>query len=427
MKLDVFEDRQDIKDLVTKDQEALNILKDKNLLDDDDRRVKFCGVIFTQDRTISFLPLGTKECQSDNSSEIENTISLVKALEKLGREKNLDIDRSAAKSNKLTEDYLGLMRELYRDFREFGIFERKSKRRTINQGKSDWKRTLQRTPFPSFRGDPLFFDIDSKTPVYRTNCQIAAIHRGVIKDIDNKHGWLFTKKEKHFAPELKSSPEKLPEPARQINLLKKEKTNVFASREIRLIDLLISYLSDPSTDGKPKILGCNDFQYPWEHLLREVFNGDETVSAKMPIPVTKSKGTVSPSPSNKPRIDIFLTVQKRLTIIDAKYYSGTKDTFPPWSDLVKQFFYKTAAKEHPEEFDPIENWFVFPGESDNKSIDSIHVQKQCKDEELLDEQFPPIQCCYAKPMVIIRAYVDEKYLDFEELSKKLDTHASSVK
>ena len=134
-------------------------------------------------------------CQTN---EIENTISLVIALEKLGREKNLDIDRSAAKSNKLTEDCLGLMRELYRDFREFGIYERKSKRRTINQGKSDWKRTLQRTPFPSVTGDPVFFYIDSKIPVYRTNCEIAAIHRGVIKKIDDSHGWLFTKKKKHF-------------------------------------------------------------------------------------------------------------------------------------------------------------------------------------------------------------------------------------
>ncbi|MDA7880232.1 LlaJI family restriction endonuclease [Mariniblastus sp.] len=419
MKLDVFEDRQKIEDL---DRDVRKILKDNDLLDDSDFSVKFCGVIFTLDRTISFLPLGAQACGSKNPNKIGHTISLIDAIEKYERQQNLDYEISAAKADKPTKDYLGLIRELYRDFCEFGIYERKATRRTINQGKPDWKRTLQRTPFPSFKGDPLFFEIDSKIPVYQSNCQIAAIHRGIIKDIDNKHGWLFTKKEKPFAPEIAFSPEKLPAPARQINLLKKEKTKVFTNREIRLINLLISYLSDPSSDGNPKILGYKDFEYVWEHLLREVFNGDETVSAKMPIPITKSKGTVSPSLSNKPRIDIFLTDQKHLTIIDAKYYSGTKDAFPPWSDLVKQFFYKTAAREHPREFDPIENWFVFPGESDNKSIDSIHVQKQCKDEELLDEQFPPIQCYYAKPMVIIRAYVDEKHLDFQELSKKLDTH-----
>jgi len=418
MKLDVFEDRQKIEDLA---HDVRKILKDNDLLDDSDFSVKFCGVIFTLDRTISFLPLGAQACGSKNPNKIGHTISLIDAIEKYERQQNLDYEISAAKADKPTKDYLGLIRELYRDFCEFGIYERKATRRTINQGKPDWKRTLQRTPLPSFKGDPLFFEIDSKIPVYQSNCQIAAIHRGIIKDIDNKHGWLFTKKEKPFAPEIAFSPEKLPAPARQINLLKKEKTKVFTNREIRLINLLISYLSDPSTDGNPKILGYKDFEYVWEDLLREVFKGNKAVSKKMPVPAIKSGEKVTEVSRNKPRVDIFLTNKKRLTILDAKYYEGTKDTFPPWGDLVKQFFYKTAAKQLPETFDLIENWFAFPGIKDSlgkEGIDSIHVRKQGEANELLDSQFPPIQCCYVDPIEILRAFNEDSQLNFENFKSK---------
>ena len=52
-------------------------------------------------------------------------------------------------------------------------------------------------------------------------------------------------------------------------------------------------------------------------------------------------GDRNPEPSRQARPDILLEDQNCLAIVDSKYYD-LRATKPPWSDLVKQFFYAKA-------------------------------------------------------------------------------------
>ncbi|PCI63048.1 MAG: hypothetical protein COB38_13660 [Gammaproteobacteria bacterium] len=96
------------------------------------------------------------------------------------------------------------MSELLDDFRQNGIYTRRRDIKKINQGKIDWKRTINKViPFPASNGEPVYLDTHGIKRQYFNNCEIAIIHASVIHKLDKQFSWIVTGNIRPIAPELR--------------------------------------------------------------------------------------------------------------------------------------------------------------------------------------------------------------------------------
>ena len=405
-KLYLFEDRQSIvKDMPKKLVQNLN---KQGLLYGNGQKVMFCGLINFDDQIAVFLPRNSDYVEVDESNTKKVCATLLKALKRY-----LDDKDNAISADELVDEgihgqeYLGLIFALFEDYFNNGLFTRRVSERKVNSGKVDWNRTIKQS-IPYMSGDSsVYLELAGSIKRVYSNCETAKIHAEVLRNLDQKVGWLIND-DGAITKQLIDVPVSLMDNDTKIYHLNNELTRAYSDRDIYLIKQLISYLKLESMSQKSDFsIGIKKFEGMWEHMLSKTLKNVFPINKKLAKPVYKINGELKLASRKGQRTDIVLRDPETgdFTVIDAKYYAAKSlETAPGWPDLVKQFFYAKAVKSiYPES--NVFNMFIFPG---NKGpFESAHMAEPSrgviKDEDLQDE-YPPICCKYLCPLVSVDAF-----------------------
>jgi len=381
-------------------------------LTDSHGNVSFCGLMANDSGLLIFLPRNSPVPSSVND-QLAAAVLTTSTVERYTSEKN------RVRSGGISEEIEGgklltLAREILDDYRVNGLYVRIQRRRTINTGKIDWKNTINKqTPFLDRNGAPVYIRLEGKKNSYSVDSEVARIHKAVVCKLDKSFGWWITKKENgRVAPDISADKKLLSEKRYCISILKRELTDCYAERDIRLINNLISYIeSIPENDAEesPVVVGAKNFHHIWEHMLDKILDKTVELNNKIPEPVYfKPDGLpLAGGARKKMRMDAVLEDSQsgKVVIVDAKYYGAfSSEDLPGWSDLVKQFFYAKAIKLiRPKA--SVTNVFIFPGMSGFVSVAKV---KDALADVYYDTEFLPVHCHYINPISVMRDYVGRK-------------------
>jgi hypothetical protein len=379
-------------------------------IDKEKSRISFCGFLLIGRETYVFMPRGS-DIDDGSVSKIQLARLLFGCLTKYCRASESFLQKKGRETVVGSPQILPLISEIFRDFRENGFYvSDKHFYRNGFQGKPDWKRTVSKV-FPQLlEGDVVYpYAVNRLTDSFHES-EVTRIHRAIIFYISEKFGWLFGDKDlimrdRHLEISDKTT---------SIGLLKTELRTVFNEAKIHTLKLLIRFLEGDFFSGPKQMLcyGFNDFQYVWEHMLREVL-GPTHFFADLPAPAyIDVSGHLVRKDQKGQRADIFLYDEKTKSacVVDAKYYDGSSvDNAPGWPDLVKQFFYAKSltAGKLKDEIGSVSNYFVFPGDPTSKSPAKAHVLDSSGP---LDKEFQPIDCVHIRPEKVIHSYVHRRPL-----------------
>jgi len=368
-------------------------------------RVSFCGLVSYQGENYFFFPRQT-DIEKIKLEPEQYTALLMQALFKFAQDSKTQVTSPEDGADETGFEKLEMFKYLINDFQQHGIFKNEDVLLRKNSGKTDWKKTINRSvSFPDSSGRPVYLDVYGKQRT-STNSEITRIHAGILKQVYKNYGFIFTGKNK-VPYSLKQHGETSLSTNAQISVLKNEIRNHFADRQTLLLKTLIEYLEAyKGNEQKNQIIGVTRFHVAWEHMLSRCLDNVIDINSRLPKPVfIKSDGTEMPAKKSGMRTDIVIEdkVAKKLTILDAKYYEATTvENAPGWADLVKQFFYEKAISIMPEFSGyQFENALIFPGQKN--VFDKIHMQDQ-KTGGYLDTDFPFIKCIYLDPMMVFENY-----------------------
>ena len=414
-KLYLFEDRQSIVKAMPK--RLVQNLNRQGLLYGNGQKVMFCGLINFDDQIAVFLPRNSDYIEVDESNTKKVCATLLKALKRY-----LDDKDNAISADELVDEgihgqeYLGLIFALFEDYFNNGLFTRRVSERKVNSGKVDWNRTIKQS-IPYMSGDSaVYLELAGSIKRVYSNCETAKIHAEVLRNLDQKVGWLINDDEA-ITKQLIDVPVSLMDNDTKIYHLNNELTRAYSDRDIYLIKQLISYLKLESMSQKSDFsIGIKKFEGMWEHMLSKTLKNVFPINKKLAKPVYKINGELKLAGRKGQRTDIVLRDPETgdFTVIDAKYYCAKSlETAPGWPDLVKQFFYAKAVKSiYPKS--NVSNMFMFPG---NKGpIESAHMaepsRRDIQEEDLLVD-YADINCLYQCPLNILDLYNKNKKKDFK--------------
>lgn len=405
--------------------DLLSELKRNNSLSENNPfRVSFCGIVMIKDEINIFLPRSSNIVGLSYPEQISIAAVSIKAVEKYGRDKKHELIKDQP-DNDVGLGSLTIIKQLLDDYIRNGIYARRRNIRTVNSGRPNWKATISTSlPFPTKNKTPVYLDIHCNKRGYFSDTEVSAIHASVIKKLDRDYSWLITGREGLIAPQLLDFPEPISKIEFQVQLLKRELHRLYSDREMFLLKNLIRYLELISGKGNSNfIAGLRNFEFAWEHMLREVMEQKVELNSALPIPVYEDiNGFENLANEKAMRTDIVIEDQalNAIAVIDAKYYSAESHVSAPgWSDLVKQFFYAKALKILRPNF-YIGNYFIFPGEFGH--LASVRVRNR-KTAIFYDRDFAPIKCRYVCPLKVLDHYVVGKKIS--GLSRKLLTDSIS--
>ena len=370
-------------------------------------RVSFCGIIANRSDGFVFLPRSMEAVSENKKHEIAGL--LASAILKYEKQNKVSLKASDIDEGMLGCEQLSIIHELLDDFRANGAYGAHNRVRTVNTGKTDWKRTISRvTPFPSSNGVPIYPVLLGSCSRINQNTIIAEIHTSVIAKLISTFGWWFYKDPLKNMMEVTENIDLINRTDFCISLLRKELVSIYSDRNIRLIKNLIKYLAFSSKNSDSRVvIGLRDFHWAWEHMLSAVLNRKIDLSKSFPYPVYHTtKGDRLPAPRKSMRTDIILenAESNKVVVVDAKYYDATTiNSSPSWPDLIKQFFYAKAIQLIRKD-SQIENVFIFPGDSDY--MHSVSVESKSTEIDY-DNLFPRVWCFYVKPSDVMNNYVSK--------------------
>lgn len=389
------------------------VLTASGLIASDMVRLHFCGVISYGKKLAVFLPRNTaKEKRNIYSSAL-----LFKAIYRYYLTKDSGIRTEDIGDDVIGGSTLNLYSQLLQDYQDYGLYIRRTKEKTMNNGRVNWSRTIARsTLLPSDNG-PVYLDLCTSRSRNDANNEITRIHASIIKQVIAKVGVLWLGVDSHFDEMLAQTPITLMNQQSQIAYLEKELRLTYSERDIVLIKNLLRFLKETNAHNQnDMVIGTRFFHNMWESLLDECLPYTESINSKLPVPVyhTQEEKFVPVAKKNQ-RLDTFLKSPdgQHYAVIDAKYYNAqSPNSAPGWSDLVKQFFYANVVREVVGSDVKVTNHFVFPGvEPKLKAAFVAHRNQTVTSLEGALSGYPPIYCHYLCPIVLLEKYVNGLPLD----------------
>ncbi|PHY60435.1 LlaJI family restriction endonuclease [Shewanella xiamenensis] len=394
------------------------VLTDSGLITSDMVKLHFCGVISYGKKLAVFLPRNTPK----EKWNIYSSALLFKAIYRYYLTKD-----SGIKSEDIGDDVIGgstlnLYSQLLQDYQDYGLYIRRTKEKTMNNGRVNWSRTIARsTLLPSDNG-PVYLDLCTSRSRNDANNEITLIHASILKQVIAKVGLLWLEVENNFDETLAQTPKTLINKQSQIAYLEKELRLIYSERDIALIKNLLRFLKETNDPNQnDMVIGTRFFHNMWESLLDECLPHTESINSKLPVPVYQTlEDRFVPVAKNNQRLDTFLKSPDghHYAVIDAKYYDAqSPNSAPGWSDLVKQFFYVNAVKEVVGSGVKVTNHFVFPGIE--PKLKAAFVAHRTQTVTSIDDGlsgYPPIYCHYLCPIVLLEKYVNGLSLDQLALS-----------
>lgn len=384
------------------------VLTDSGLIASDMVKLHFCGVISYSKKLAVFLPRNTpKEKQNIYSSAL-----LFKAIYRYYLTKDSGIKTEDIGDDVIGGSRLNLYSQLLQDYQDYGLYIRRTKESTINNGRVNWSKTIARSSLlPSVNG-PVYLDLYTSRSRNDAHNEITRIHASVIKQVLEKVGLLWLGVESHFDETLVQTPKTLMNKQSQIAYLEKELRLIYSDRDITLIKNLLRFLKVTNNyNQNDMVIGTRFFNNMWESLLDECLPNTEKINQKLPIPVYQTQNDkFVPMAQKGQRIDTLLKSEdeQHYAVVDAKYYGAqSPNSAPGWSDLVKQFFYVNAVKEVAGSTIKVTNHFIFPGnEPQLKAAYVAHRNKVISDKSDCLSNYSPIHCHYLCPIELLEKYVN---------------------
>lgn len=302
----------------------------------------------------------------------EETMMLLRSLLRYRNEHDFETEDSELLFGDTLNDSSRIASAIYiiEDFLQYGLITRTREiTSSTRPGKTDWARTIRlKQPLIS-EGDVIYMQRVTRVNTFDAGNIIRQIHQCIVGDCASLWGWLLQYESSEGGIEqLPCSCEEA------IRLMRKELSVTYVQREITLLKTMIEYLSavkGAQENGKKEFLCTPYFHWIWEAICGYLF---ENEYSRLKVHIPSPEWHVKNLPSNiSQRPDILFRKEKKLYILDAKYYNYYRN-LPGWHDVVKQFFYRETIKavltgsRIPEDFQgiqEIENLFVFPGEGNS--------------------------------------------------------------
>ena len=393
--------------------EVAEVLTRRGLVDPDSGRIHFCGLLGVGGRFTVFLP---RNNAGSREPDDRAAYYLLRALAKFyrTRDSGMRVDDSGTE---VTEgDSLSLALALIEDYLSSGLYVRRTRIRTTNDGKTSWPHTIARgTAYPSATG-PVYLDLSTTRFHNSADCKTAQIHASVMREMLASFGTLWLGKSSPIDRRLAGMPAPVGAPSDWIAHLGRELQLSYSERDIFLIRSLIAYLEKKKGNASgPLVIGVHKFHGLWEAMLDECLVGKLLVNDRLPVPAyLASDGTIELVAAKGQRTDTVLRSKnmQQIAVVDAKYYDASSSkSAPGWPDLVKQFFYEHAIKSlnlggH------ISNHFIFPGTLE-KNLKAVFVAKRDgKTAQAADFllEYGPIHCHYQDPLELLRLYTSGEKL-----------------
>ncbi len=357
---------------------------------------------------------------SIEANTTENASMLLQALGRYYSHKSSGA--SEGRDNELIgKTSLSLASSLMEDYRANGLYVRRKKHHTLNQGRADWKKTIFRlTPYPS-NDTPIYLDTVTSSTRYVSDCETARIHSHVLKDIQQKYGALLSAQVDCTNDRLERMPEPIPSLEGQLAALDKELSASYSERDIQLIGMLQNYIEDKiATEGAELLVGTRKFHNVWEGMLDKCLPGKKEINSQLPVPYYQQGEYFIEVPRKGQKTDTVIENEdkSRWAVIDAKYYDASSPiSAPGWHDLVKQYFYKTAAEKVCENSVSISLHFIFPGTKHHLNNAKVgeRGQKKVSFPKFKEvEGYGEILCHYCDPIVLIRKYTNSLKLNITD-------------
>lgn len=385
---------------------AINLRKvSAAMMDNGQQTVAWVGVArAAADKSVVFLPHGAP---SEGTEREEFARSLMKAIVRFARENS----RSGESFGDEGANQAALLAELAMDYRDYGLFSTREKIWGRQDGKPDWPRTIKMgVAYPSGSGAPVYCDIStSRYSTFSTNV-VARIQAAVIAEISDRHGWWLG----HFfgareVPRLEPDsgwPRKT-----WPQLLRLARRELFQSRAVNLVRMLLDYLDGSMETGPGKLVcGVSDFSTMWETMLRDTLDGvEQQWNSYLPGPrYIKACGGFDEA--GRMELDIVVRRDDDIIILDAKYYRADSKFFVPGvQDISKQIMYQRALESTGRVAqDRITNAFIFPGvESARKPYDAISFFLP---DGSRASGIPKIECQYVSISDVVAAYAGRRKL-----------------
>lgn len=387
---------------------VMEVLNDHRLVDPDSGRIYFCGLLRVDGRFIVFLPrnhAGSPE-PADRAAYY-----LLRALVKFYRTRDSGMRVNDHGKMVVGGESLSLAVGLIEDYFASGLYVRRARVRTTNNGKTSWPRTIARnTAYPS-TGGPVYLELATTRAHYSTDCMTTWIHAAVMRELLAGYGMLWLGRTNVVDQKLANMTTPAGTAVSWIRHLVKELQLSYSERDIFLIRSLITYIErEKGTQRGPLLVGVHKFHALWETMLDECLVGKLKVNDSLPVPAyLTNDGKMAQVAGKGQRTDTVLQEpsMQHIAIIDAKYYDAhSPQSAPGWPDLVKQFFYQQAI-EHLYPSKHITNHFIFPGNGKGNLKAAYVAEREGKGEGSSNGllSYGPIHCHYQDPLALLRHYV----------------------
>lgn len=340
-------------------KEILNeFIKEKYfvILPDHRYTLKLCGIVNYDKTFYFFFPKGYNIEMYSNEDNIENAKLLFKSIFKYKDSVKLDeLESNWIGNTNFNIQYINLVTWIIKDYFAHGLYIDSKKKYEVNgKGFIDWNRSINKS-VPIISDNKIqYVNLITRKTSYNTDNQISQIHESILLECLDNFGWLFNfksiKKRGIINVDLKQ----------QILILKKKLRETFSSREIKLLQYLISYLDSKQDDNKEYVIVTPYFNNIWEKMLQKILSTNKALLKNVPKPYWKIP-TIPHFLYTKQIPDILIEYGQELIIIDAKYYSietNQVEKFPGWESIVKQMYYSLSLKNN--SYSNIKNIFLLP-------------------------------------------------------------------
>lgn len=387
---------------------------------EDTYTLKFCGIVNYKKKFYIFFPKGYRIEQYSEKENIENAKLLFKSILQYRDSVTLDEYEYNWLGNKNSNiEHINIITWIIQDYFTHGIYIDSKKKYEINgKGSIDWNNTINKTTPILKNNKTRYMNFITKKSTYNTDNQISQIHESIILECLHDFGWLF-----NFHP-IKKRGSINTNTNQQIIILKKKLRDTFSTREIKLLQYLITYLQKNKSNGKNYVIITPYFNNIWEKMLQQLISPNTDLLSTTPKPYWKLP-RIKQKQYTRQIPDILIQYNNDLIIIDAKYYSiesNKTSKFPGWESIVKQLYYSLSLKN--ENYNEIKNIFLFPQTLQDKTYHYIgFTAVEGKENEL-----GHIKSFSIDIRTVLKGYLQIKqrtFLDtlvnqYDEISKKID-------
>lgn len=408
--LEYYRDRDEVDSLPSS---LVTLMQRRGLIAPDQTRVHYCGFVSWQQGIAAFMPRNT-------CLELllpHHAFYLLQSLSRYYLGKTTGISEGQ-ENDFIGKASLSLFLSLIEDYRTNGLYVRRKKHFSINQGRPNWRRTIvRRTPYPS--GNSLvYLDTDTSSTRYVSDCETARIHAQVIRSIYKKYGVVITGDYVNINENLDRMPAPKSGTETQMTALDRELSESYSERDIQLIVMLKAYIEEASaTRGSEFLVGTRKFHNVWEGMLDKCLPNKIEINSVLPVPYYQQGEHFVEVSQKGQRTDTVIGSKdgKHWAVIDAKYYNASRPNLAPgWHDLVKQFFYRTAVEAVCGQAVSVTLHFVFPGTNNDLSKVKIgeRGQKKVAISKFLEvSEYGEILCHYCDPVTLLEKYACCQLLD----------------